>query len=257
MRIPGVALHPGAAEGHARPVGDHMPDGRPVPPFILIASSWAAVGVPVPLPERDWSGAVVAATDPAPPTDRWRRLPAVGGVDLDLVRAGDPLRVDGTGAYVELLSLKETPVVTSFLEDEEGRVLLVRRSEKVGSYQGRWSGISGYQEETTPVAQAVKEIQEETGIAPEDLTLVAEGTLVYVRHDDEVFVVHPFRFRVPHRPVRLDWENLESEWVPPSEIPLRSTVPKLDRAWEAVAVPGERSARKVYGSGTRPLGRGW
>ncbi|MGC2035379.1 MAG: NUDIX domain-containing protein [Thermoplasmata archaeon] len=222
-----------------------MPEGGAGRPFILIASSWAAGGMPIPDPANDWSGAVLAATEPAPPTDPWRGLPAVGGIDLDLMRPGESLRVDGTGAFVELLSVKETPVVTSFLEDEEGRVLLVRRSEKVGSYQGRWSGISGYQEEPTPLAQAVKEIQEETGIAPEDLRLVAEGSPVYVRHGEEVFVVHPFRFRVPHRPVRLDWENVESEWVPPSEIPLRSTVPKLDRAWEAVAVPGDRSARKV------------
>jgi 8-oxo-dGTP pyrophosphatase MutT (NUDIX family) len=222
-----------------------MPEGGAGRPFILIASSWAAGGMPIPDPANDWSGAVLAATEPAPPTDPWRGLPAVGGIDLDLMRPGESLRVDGTGAYVELRSVKETPVVTSFLEDEEGRVLLVRRSEKVGSYQGQWSGISGYQEEPTPLAQAVKEIQEETGIAPEDLSLVAEGGPVYVRHGEEVFVVHPFRFRVPHPPVRLDWENVESEWVPPSEIPLRSTVPKLDRAWEAVAVPGDRSARKV------------
>ena len=60
-----------------------MPEGGAGRPFILIASSWAAGGMPIPDPANDWSGAVLAATEPAPPTDPWRGLPAVGGIDLD------------------------------------------------------------------------------------------------------------------------------------------------------------------------------
>ncbi|ELK44964.1 translation initiation factor aIF-2B subunit alpha, partial [Haloferax sp. BAB-2207] len=36
-------------------------------------------------------------------------------------------------------------VVTVFLR-HDGRVLLTRRSDAVGTYQGRWAGVSGYVE---------------------------------------------------------------------------------------------------------------
>jgi len=55
-----------------------------------------------------------------------------------------------------------TAVVTAFLQ-YAGRILLVQRSGRVGSYQGRWSAISGYLEDATPLAQACREIREETG----------------------------------------------------------------------------------------------
>ena len=43
--------------------------------------------------------------------------------------------------------LQEKRVVTCFLESE-GEILILYRSEQVGSYQGRWAGVSGYVETT-------------------------------------------------------------------------------------------------------------
>ena len=57
---------------------------------------------------------------------------------------------------------------------------------------------------------------------------------MYARSGQEVYVVHPFLFRVSSADVRLDWEHTEFEWVDSSEIRSRPTVPKLDRAWDAV-----------------------
>ena len=64
----------------------------------------------------------------------------------------------------------EKRVVTCFLESE-GEILILRRSERVGSYQGRWAGVSGYIE-TTADEQAITEIAEETGLAEADVELV-------------------------------------------------------------------------------------
>ena len=59
--------------------------------------------------------------------------------------------------------MKEIAVVTCFLT-HRGRILLLKRSDRVGSYRGRWAGVSGYME-TEPDAQALVEIFEETGLA--------------------------------------------------------------------------------------------
>ena len=67
-------------------------------------------------------------------------------------------------------NLQEKQVVTCFLESD-GEILLLRRSEQVGSYQGRWAGVSGYIE-TTADEQALVEIEEETSLPTEDLKLI-------------------------------------------------------------------------------------
>ncbi|GAI08379.1 unnamed protein product, partial [marine sediment metagenome] len=52
-----------------------------------------------------------------------------------------------------------------------GEILLLRRSERVGSYRGRWAGVSGYIEKT-PDEQAMVEIEEETSLRGETTSLI-------------------------------------------------------------------------------------
>jgi len=59
--------------------------------------------------------------------------------------------------------LLEKRVVTCFLESD-GEILILRRSRQVGSYQGKWAGVSGFIE-TTADEQALVEIEEETGLS--------------------------------------------------------------------------------------------
>ncbi|TET40466.1 MAG: NUDIX pyrophosphatase [Dehalococcoidia bacterium] len=134
--------------------------------------------------------------------------------------------------------MEERYVVTCFLE-YDNKILLLRRSERVGVYRGRWAGVSGYIEEgNTPYEQALEEIREETGLGGEDIQLVREGELLEVI-DEEIgrkWIVHPFRFRVirPEK-IKIDWEHTEMKWIDPEEIEQYETVPKLAQAWERVA----------------------
>lgn len=61
-------------------------------------------------------------------------------------------------------------MVTCFLESD-GQILILRRSQQVGGYRGRWAGVSGYIE-TTADEQAMVEIEEETSLDREDLKLI-------------------------------------------------------------------------------------
>lgn len=119
-------------------------------------------------------------------------------------------------------------VVTAFLE-HDGKILLVRRSQAVGTYQGRWSGISGYLEHE-PLEQALIEIREETGLSDNDVELVKQGEPLEIldAEQNRRWRVHPFLFHVK-RPdvIQLDWENLELRWIVPSEIDNYETVPSL------------------------------
>ena len=69
--------------------------------------------------------------------------------------------------------LQEKRVVTCFLESD-GEILILRRSEQVGTYQGRWAGVSGYIE-TNADEQALVEIEEETSLCREDFELIKRG----------------------------------------------------------------------------------
>ena len=226
MRIDGVPLQPGRATGPVRLAPEFatsVPEGA-----ILALQQWSPPEDRAPT----FAGLVLESrtTEAALPA-----RPAVGGVDLDLLRDGEAVSIDGDVGTVEIEGIQVVPVVTSFLEAPDGRILLLRRSEKVGTFRGRWAGVSGFLEEPTPLDQALREIVEETGVAPSELRLVHQAPPVYARDGDRLFVVHPFRFRVSTESIRLDWEHTEFEWVHPSEIRQRSTVPKLDRAWTAVA----------------------
>lgn len=152
-------------------------------------------------------------------------LPMVDGVDVQGLRTGDRLVVDADAGELGLPDVRARPVVSVFLRNR-GRVLLVQRSEKVGSFRGRWSAVSGYLEgEEDAQERARQEVREETGIR--GARLRNAGRAVLARHEDTIYVVHPFLFDAPTRRVRLDWENVAHRWIRPSEVDAFDTVPRL------------------------------
>jgi translation initiation factor 2B subunit (eIF-2B alpha/beta/delta family)/ADP-ribose pyrophosphatase YjhB (NUDIX family) len=159
-------------------------------------------------------------------------------------------------------ALDRTPVVGAFLV-RRGRILLLRRSKKVGTYGGRWAGVSGYVERI-PLAQAYRELEEEVGIGPGEVRL--RGLGVPVRVDDEAeghrWLVYPFLFALGReREPEPDWESAESRWVTPEEVPLLPTVPGLAEVvgsvWPPFGSPGLwRAAHEIaadYTSGATAL----
>ncbi len=183
--------------------------------------------------------AVVLDSPPVPLRGK-PRVATVAGLPSDLFRDGEAIDVDGELGHVDVPGLCEVEVVTAFLRRDDGRILLLRRSEKVGSFRGRWAGVSGFLEDPTPAEQAFREVREETGLDRPHLGVEKVGRPVFVRDGSTVYTVHPFLLRTRRTDVRLDWEHTECEWVEPSEIERRPTVPHLDRAWRAVAPPDLR-----------------
>ena len=128
-----------------------------------------------------------------------------------------------------------THVVTAFLR-REGRLLVLRRSNRVGSYRGCWAAVSGHLESADPLAQALREVAEETGIDARRLQLVAAGVVLEVAgtSPDRRWVVHPFLFDLEgSAEPRLDWEHVAYRWVAPAELRGLHAVPRLVDALRA------------------------
>lgn len=172
------------------------------------------------------------------------KIPAVYGIPPDVLHDGEWVEVDADKATVRVRDVTSYDVVTCFLRNR-GRILLLRRSAKVGTFQGTWAGVSGYVEgDEVFLERALKEIIEEVGIA--DPVLATTGEPVYARNGDRLFIVHPYIFEVDTRNVRLNWEHAEYRWVKPAEISAFKGVPKLAEAYQSAAngVPARMANRR-------------
>jgi ADP-ribose pyrophosphatase YjhB (NUDIX family) len=138
--------------------------------------------------------------------------------------------------------LRQTHVVSCFLlrEDmDQPRILIVRRSQRVGTYNARWAAISGFLEAgVTPDEQAYTEIREETGLQREQVRMLKRGAVV--EHEDAPirrhWFIHPFLFEVlTPDAIALDWEATEMHWITPSEMQDFEAVPKLEEAYISAA----------------------
>lgn len=138
--------------------------------------------------------------------------------------------------------MAEQHVVTCFLRNRAA-VLLVRRSDAVGPYTGRWGAVAGHVAPDSDAdndardldAAARREIAAVTGLT-DAVTLVRRGEPFPAADADldTRWLVHPYLFDCASRDVRLDEAATASEWVPPTEILRRETVPDLWTAYDRV-----------------------
>ncbi len=154
-------------------------------------------------------------------------VPMVDKVDLSLLRDKDVCTVDGEKGTVELPNVKESKVVSCVLVDGD-ELLILKRSDKVGTFKGCWAVVSGFVEEgEVPVQTAIREMTEEIGKRPSDP--IRAGEVVHVRDGPRMWSVHPFLFKASDRNITIDWEHTEYKWISLSDLGKYQTVPGLDR----------------------------
>jgi 8-oxo-dGTP pyrophosphatase MutT (NUDIX family) len=131
--------------------------------------------------------------------------------------------------------LAEKHVVTCFLEHDD-RILILKRSKKVGTYQNSWAGVSGYMD-SSDLEQAFTEINEETGLEKDEVKLIRRGRPLEIIDNRlaRKWVIHPFLFHVKApESIKLDWEHTEMRWIKPEELHRYQTVPGLKEALDLV-----------------------
>ena len=123
-------------------------------------------------------------------------------------------------------------VVTCLLENK-GEILILRRSEDVGTYRELWGGVAGFVEEgEEPYETALKEIKEEVGIGKKEiLSVKKEGPVKFTDlYENKLYdwIVYPFLFHIKRRDmIQIDWEHTEFRWIKPSELKNYDTVPRF------------------------------
>jgi 8-oxo-dGTP pyrophosphatase MutT (NUDIX family) len=128
--------------------------------------------------------------------------------------------------------MRATKIVTSFIRDN-GKLLILKRSDEVKSMKGLWAGISGIIEKNEePLTRAKIEIFEEAGITEDKINLIKATEEIrinspqYKNHEWEIF---PFLFEVNNPKITLNWENSDFKWINIEELENYETVPSLQK----------------------------
>jgi len=128
--------------------------------------------------------------------------------------------------------MRSTRIITAFIKNND-KILILKRSDKVRSMKGLWSGVSGIIEnDEIPTNRAKIEIFEEVGIKENKINLVKSIEKIkitspqYENHEWEVF---PFLFETKESEIKLNWENSEHKWINVNELKNYETVPSLDK----------------------------
>ena len=128
--------------------------------------------------------------------------------------------------------MQKTRIVTSFLTYND-KILILKRSEKVRSMKGLWSGISGIIEnDEETLSRAKIEIFEEVGINEEQIKLInsSKGMLVdSPQYKNHQWVIFPFLFETDKIDIKLNWENSEFRWIHVDQLKEFSIVPSLEK----------------------------
>ncbi|MBN1156809.1 NUDIX domain-containing protein [Candidatus Woesearchaeota archaeon] len=125
-------------------------------------------------------------------------------------------------------------VVSSFLM-HDGKILLMKRSNLVGSYKGYWGVAAGYiVTGLTALENAKKEILEETGLKENEIRLIKEGQPFVLEDEGKIWHIHPFLFEAKRADIAIDWEHTEYRWVKIEDFDKYKTVTKLKESLRRV-----------------------
>ena len=122
--------------------------------------------------------------------------------------------------------------VVSCILVKEGKILLLQRSQEVGTYKGLWGGITGFVEpDETPLQTAIKEIYEETKISEHDIVL--KQRLDPISFTDEYkgqqydWFVHPFIFLLITEETEYENADMRTRKLPMNFEPVSITPPSV------------------------------
>lgn len=109
-----------------------------------------------------------------------------------------------------------------------GKVLLLKRSEDVSTYPGKWGTVTGYLEADSVTEQCLEELCEELGIQEQAIIRYEEGEPFHFEDDGREWMVHPVAAHIDEEGgFELNVENTEYRWVDPQDVKMFDTVPQL------------------------------
>jgi len=91
-------------------------------------------------------------------------IPMIDGIDISLLRNCDRIIVDADRGYVEIPGISFKDAITVMVKRGED-VLILKRSQSVGSCRGKWAGVSGHIEGDEELSErALTEIEDDSPV---------------------------------------------------------------------------------------------
>jgi len=142
---------------------------------------------------------------------------------------------------IDYTNSAEAAALNIFVE-ASGEFLLLKRSEKVGNYGGKWASVAGYMDEVRPIEEKVlEELREEIGVEKELIKNIAIGN-VFFKKDlklEKIWIICPIVVKLKSKPeINLDWEHTEFKWVRKEEILSFDLMPGVELALENLPIEG-------------------
>jgi len=131
-------------------------------------------------------------------------------------------------AFIDLYPVRSGP---------QGLEVLTLRRAPAMRCAGAWEAVHGSIESgERPVAAALRELREETGLAPERLYNLSRVETFYRHRSDEIALIPVFAAIVGDTPVVLSREHDAFEWLPIAMAGARLAWPRERRALEDITV---------------------
>lgn len=114
---------------------------------------------------------------------------------------------------------RSAPVIVIFVKYRD-KFLLVKRSDKMLTYQGLWSCLAGFVDDDKTIEEKVIfEIEEELGLRREDIKEIKEGdTYLFVdKNLDREWIRHMYFVEITNPNIKLSWEHTELVWIAPED----------------------------------------
>lgn len=125
---------------------------------------------------------------------------------------------------------KKAFVISCFVKFND-EILLLKRSNRVWTYKGKWNVVAGYLDEIKPLRQKVfEELYEETKITKDKVsnTKIAEPFEFHDKSIGTTFVIHPVLVELKEKPgIKLDFEHTNAKWVKKDKLKNYDAVPNI------------------------------
>jgi len=129
------------------------------------------------------------------------------------------------------------PVIVIFIK-YKGKIILLKRSNKVRTYRGKWNTVAGYLDEIKPINEKIlEELREELKIKKSNIVSIRLGK-PYTFRDTQIeagktWIVHPALVELKNQPeIKLDWEHIKYKWIKPEELKNFDTPPNLSKSFD-------------------------
>jgi len=130
---------------------------------------------------------------------------------------------------------ERAPVITVFVKCKN-RILLLKRSNRVSEYPGKWNAVTGYMDEVIPVQNKVlDELEEELGVDKRWIVSMRIGKPYEVVDSDinKTWIFTPVIVELREFPsIRLNFEHTEFKWIRKDDLMNFDTIPRLRTFFE-------------------------